>query len=102
MDAQKLISTDDITYTNESTTDLVLQNSSLSEHQEQFIDITPFQVSAWLVPCIFGVITVIGVFGNSLVIYVICRHGSMKTVTNYYIINLAITDVLGTNKMTFV
>ena len=51
------------------------------------------RVSAWLVPVIFGLITVCGVVGNSLVIYVICRHGSMKTVTNYYIINIAITDI---------
>ncbi len=51
------------------------------------------QISAWLVPLLFGLITICGVVGNLLVIYVICRHGSMKTVTNYYIINLAITDI---------
>ncbi|XP_071803783.1 G-protein coupled receptor 54-like [Asterias amurensis] len=49
--------------------------------------------AAWLIPVIFGLITVCGVVGNSLVIYVIVRHGHMKTVTNYYIVNLAVTDI---------
>ncbi|XP_022096858.1 G-protein coupled receptor 54-like [Acanthaster planci] len=49
--------------------------------------------AAWLIPVIFGLITVCGVVGNSLVMYVIVRHGHMKTVTNYYIVNLAVTDI---------
>lgn len=51
------------------------------------------EVFSWMVPILFGLMTIIGVAGNSLVIYVIIRHGQMKTVTNYYIVNLAITDI---------
>ncbi|XP_071503853.1 G-protein coupled receptor 54-like [Diadema antillarum] len=50
-------------------------------------------IGNWLVPTIIFLITLIGVLGNFLVIYVIIRHGQMKTVTNYYIVNLAFTDV---------
>ncbi|XP_071948849.1 G-protein coupled receptor 54-like [Antedon mediterranea] len=40
------------------------------------------------------VVFVIGIPANALVIYVIIRNGQMKTVTNIYVFNLAITDVL--------
>ncbi|XP_033098593.1 somatostatin receptor type 2-like [Anneissia japonica] len=40
--------------------------------------------------CIF--IAAVGVFGNGLVIYVILRFARMQTVTNCYILNLAIAD----------
>ncbi|XP_033127533.1 G-protein coupled receptor 54-like [Anneissia japonica] len=46
-----------------------------------------------LVPIVFMTITCIGVIGNGLVIYVIVKNKAMKTATNYYILNLAITDV---------
>lgn len=36
----------------------------------------------------------IGLCGNALVIYVILRYAKMKTVTNIYILNLAVADVL--------
>ena len=35
-----------------------------------------------------------GLVGNGLVIYVVCRFSKMKTVTNFYILNLALSDVL--------
>ena len=50
-------------------------------------------LETWLIPTIFFLITFIGVVGNLLVIYFVVRHGQMKTVTNYYIVNLAFTDV---------
>ena len=40
-----------------------------------------------------AVITLIGLVGNSIVVTVICCQGQLKTVTNYYIVNLAITDL---------
>ncbi|XP_002731809.1 somatostatin receptor type 2-like [Saccoglossus kowalevskii] len=42
----------------------------------------------WAIACVVGLI------GNSLVIYVILRFSKMKTVTNTYILNLAIADEL--------
>ena len=40
----------------------------------------------------YTVVCVIGLFGNTLVIYVVLRFSKMKTVTNLYILNLAIAD----------
>ncbi|XP_006898074.1 PREDICTED: kiSS-1 receptor [Elephantulus edwardii] len=53
----------------------------------------PRQVDAWLVPLFFTAVMLVGLAGNSLVIYVVCRDKQMRTVTNFYIANLAATDV---------
>jgi len=49
-----------------------------------------YQVS---VPVLFGVITLTGVIGNSLVIHVILAKDRMRTVTNLLLLNLAIADL---------
>ncbi|XP_035496314.2 KISS1 receptor b isoform X2 [Scophthalmus maximus] len=54
----------------------------------------PVLVDAWLVPTFFGLIMLVGLVGNSLVIHVVTKHQQMKTVTNFYIVNLATTDIL--------
>lgn len=41
---------------------------------------------------LFAIICVVGLIGNTLVIYVIIRFSKMQTVTNMYIVNLAIAD----------
>jgi tryptophan-rich sensory protein len=43
------------------------------------------------VPLLWGILTVVGAFGNALVIYTLVRHGD-KNATNYFVINLAISD----------
>uniref|UniRef100_A0ACB8F0L5 Uncharacterized protein n=1 Tax=Sphaerodactylus townsendi TaxID=933632 RepID=A0ACB8F0L5_9SAUR len=45
----------------------------------------PRLVDAWLVPLFFALLMVVGLAGNSLVIYVISKHKHMKTATNFYI-----------------
>lgn len=41
---------------------------------------------------LYLVVCLVGLFGNSLVIYVVLRFSKMQTVTNRYILNLAIAD----------
>uniref|UniRef100_A0A8C4X5G0 Neuropeptides B and W receptor 1 n=1 Tax=Erpetoichthys calabaricus TaxID=27687 RepID=A0A8C4X5G0_ERPCA len=48
------------------------------------------------VPIIYSVICAVGLTGNTAVIYVILRAPKMKTVTNIFILNLAIADELFT------
>uniref|UniRef100_A0AC35GCF5 G-protein coupled receptors family 1 profile domain-containing protein n=2 Tax=Panagrolaimus sp. PS1159 TaxID=55785 RepID=A0AC35GCF5_9BILA len=43
---------------------------------------------------VYGVIFVVGTFGNSLVIYVVLNNPRMRTVTNMFITNLAVSDLL--------
>lgn len=40
----------------------------------------------------YSTICLLGLLGNGLVIYVVLRYAKMKTVTNTYILNLAIAD----------
>ena len=53
----------------------------------------PLEVEDWLVPLVLGIVTLIGVIGNSVVIFVVFKNGKMHTVTNFYIVNLAATDI---------
>ncbi|XP_014224362.1 somatostatin receptor type 2-like [Trichogramma pretiosum] len=41
---------------------------------------------------LYSIICIVGLLGNSLVIYVVLRFSKMQTVTNTYIVNLAIAD----------
>lgn len=41
----------------------------------------------------YTLVFIVGFFGNSLVIYAVLRFSKMQTVTNIYILNLAIADV---------
>ncbi|XP_078573128.1 G-protein coupled receptor 54-like [Branchiostoma floridae x Branchiostoma japonicum] len=48
---------------------------------------------AIIVPLVYSIICLVGIAGNGLVIYLAWRHREMHTVTNYYIVNLAVTDL---------
>ncbi|KAG8128868.1 hypothetical protein E2320_015687 [Naja naja] len=54
----------------------------------------PFLTDAWLVPLFYALIMLLGLVGNGLVIYVISKHRQMRTATNFYIANLATTDII--------
>lgn len=49
----------------------------------------------------YAIVFVIGMIGNCLVIYVVTMFSKMKTVTNMYIVNLAVADVLFLLSMPF-
>jgi hypothetical protein len=46
-----------------------------------------------IVPILYGMVTILGVTGNILVIYVIMTRERMRTVTNLLLLNLAIADL---------
>ncbi|KYN12061.1 PREDICTED: somatostatin receptor type 2-like [Trachymyrmex cornetzi] len=41
---------------------------------------------------LYSIVCIVGLLGNTLVIYVVLRFAKMQTVTNMYIVNLAIAD----------
>lgn len=47
-----------------------------------------------LLSTLYGSISVISLFGNVLIIWAILNNKKMRTVTNYFIINLAIADII--------
>lgn len=49
-------------------------------------------LSTFLFMLLYAVVCIVGLMGNTLVIYVVLRFSNMQTVTNMYILNLAIAD----------
>uniref|UniRef100_A0A8C7HS06 KISS1 receptor a n=1 Tax=Oncorhynchus kisutch TaxID=8019 RepID=A0A8C7HS06_ONCKI len=76
----------DLMWFNESELNASLEDPEEGDH--------PFLTDAWLVPLFFALIMLVGLIGNSLVIYVISKHRQMRTATNFYIANLAATDII--------
>lgn len=88
----------------------------LSTPSEQLMDLTPSDSSFLLnstcqncttpepgslpgltgifIPLIYGIVCVVGLVGNTLVIHVIVNYTKNESVTNIYILNLAIADEL--------
>ena len=50
----------------------------------------------------YTVVIVIALLGNSLIIIIVWRNKRMRTTTNYYIVNLAVSDLLITCSCTWV
>ncbi|XP_039598376.1 somatostatin receptor type 2-like [Polypterus senegalus] len=75
-----LMETDSVNATNNGTKNITDPN----------IDKTSNAVISFM----YFVVCAVGLSGNTLVIYVILRYAKMKTVTNIYILNLAIADEL--------
>ena len=55
--------------------------------------ISHFGVQAMFIT-IYATIFVLGIFGNALVCIVVLRNKAMQTVTNFFITNLALADIL--------
>ncbi|XP_032078949.1 kappa-type opioid receptor isoform X1 [Thamnophis elegans] len=54
-----------------------------------------------IITAVYSIVFVVGLVGNSLVMFVIIRYTKMKTATNIYIFNLALADALVTTTMPF-
>ncbi|XP_066516892.1 somatostatin receptor type 5 isoform X2 [Hoplias malabaricus] len=55
----------------------------------------PFQGGSTMVTAVISLtVFIVGLIGNTLAIYVVLRYAKMKTVTNIYILNLAVADEL--------
>lgn len=48
----------------------------------------------WLLICLNCIVFVVGLVGNILVCVAVYRNHTMRTVTNYFIVNLAVADFL--------
>ncbi len=71
----------------------VVQNAT-APHSHPFADVALLQTfKPLIIPC-YVLVVLVGVFGNYLLIYVICRSKKMHNVTNLFIGNLAFSDML--------
>uniref|UniRef100_A0A8C4R2N3 Somatostatin receptor 1b n=1 Tax=Eptatretus burgeri TaxID=7764 RepID=A0A8C4R2N3_EPTBU len=69
-------------------------DSEYEDRNNTVIQLWTTDASTVVICCIYIVVCVIGLTGNSLVIYIILRYAKMKTATNIYILNLAVADEL--------
>lgn len=65
---------------------------SSGEEWERLQKIFSILHSTWIVVSL--AIMVIGIAGNSLVLYIICKRREMHTATNFYVANLSAADVI--------
>ncbi|XP_034454306.1 neuropeptide Y receptor Y7 [Hippoglossus hippoglossus] len=74
---------------------LILFNDSMGLHQPGFqTDITKHLGVQIPLIMAYSLIILLGLMGNALVIYMIIRYRTMRTVTNFFIANLALADLL--------
>ncbi|NXE15537.1 NK1R protein, partial [Lophotis ruficrista] len=67
-----------------------LLNASLNQSfSNQFVQ-PPWQVALWAVA--YALIVVVSVVGNVVVMWIILAHKRMRTVTNYFLVNLAFAE----------
>jgi hypothetical protein len=93
--AQDMI-TEELNTTSDNSTRLTSGLMPLSLHTQPSSDPDDnfnFIVYELCVPLLFGSITLVGVTGNSLVLYAILSRDRMQTVTNLLLLNLAIADI---------
>ncbi|XP_073708170.1 somatostatin receptor type 5 [Garra rufa] len=87
----------------------VWTNASSSSPNQTFPPPFPFPTENWtngraldyapgvagiLIPLIYITVCVVGLIGNTLVIHIVLRYSQAESVTNIYILNLAIADEL--------
>ncbi|MBN3279645.1 PRLHR protein, partial [Polyodon spathula] len=71
-----------------------LRNASSSNSSSQFAGVELLQsFKPLIIPC-YALVVLIGVCGNYLLLYIICRTRKMHSVTNFFIGNLAFSDML--------
>lgn len=64
------------------------------DYTEMLMDYLKPQPYEWGMIAVNAVVFVIGLIGNALVCAAVYRNHSMRTVTNYFIVNLAVADFL--------
>lgn len=69
-------------------------NNSFYNNETDFYDIINNNAVQAIFLMLYTAIFVLGIFGNVLVCYVVFRNKAMQTVTNLFITNLALSDIL--------
>ncbi|KAK6182385.1 hypothetical protein SNE40_010089 [Patella caerulea] len=68
--------------------------SSCGDLSDRHRDYTQIPAVSMAIAVLYSLVIFLAVTGNSLVIWTVWRNTHMHTVTNYYIVNLAISDLL--------
>ena len=78
----------------DTSTTMTVGNDSLNESFELIPDIRQ-PIYMIMIYCIaYGIVFLFALFGNIIVIAVVYRNRRMHTLTNFFIVNLAVADIL--------
>ncbi|XP_025411369.1 orexin receptor type 2-like isoform X2 [Sipha flava] len=69
-------------------------NMTDEEYQNYLVEYITPQKSEWVFIVMHSMVFVVGLIGNALVCVAVYRNRTMRTVTNYFIVNLAVADFL--------
>ncbi|KAF5291674.1 hypothetical protein FQA39_LY14311 [Lamprigera yunnana] len=69
-----------------------MSSSNATSTMQSHTSLHPSSIALISQEILFAIVCLVGLLGNSLVIYVVIRFSKMQTVTNMYIVNLAIAD----------
>lgn len=70
-----------------------LANSSLASIDERLsIEMAEFERYLWIF--LFASVVLIAASGNAIVIYIVATNKTMKSVTNYFLVNLSFADII--------
>lgn len=81
----------DYTDSNNCTNDYCMSDDDYLSMMENHIFPTTYE---WVMIALHAVVFVVGLVGNALVCVAVYRNHSMRTVTNYFIVNLAVADFM--------
>lgn len=69
-------------------------NMPEDEYKQMLLEYIYPQFYEWVLICIHTIVFIIGLVGNALVCVAVYRNHTMRTVTNYFIVNLAVADFM--------
>ena len=80
----------------EPTTDFPLQTTTESDEEKlrQILESIWPKPQFWVLIACHMIVFIVGLIGNALVCIAVCRNHTMRTVTNIFIVNLAVADFL--------
>ncbi|CAO1418853.1 unnamed protein product [Diamesa serratosioi] len=95
IDVTNLISTTTTSTTTEGIGNSTIANmTAMTLEPQADVDLIHNQCVQIVFSILYFIIFILGIFGNFLVCFVVVRQRTMQTVTNFFISNLAIADIL--------
>ncbi|XP_061391979.1 gastrin/cholecystokinin type B receptor-like, partial [Musca vetustissima] len=71
----------------------IVATSTVGPHRSSTTRSSAFEVPIWLILC-YSIILLFAIVGNLLVIVILAQNRRMRTITNVFLLNLAISDIL--------
>ncbi|XP_050056576.1 orexin receptor type 2-like isoform X1 [Aphis gossypii] len=71
-----------------------MANYTDEEYRNYLVEYVTPRKSEWVFIVMHSMVFVVGLIGNALVCVAVYRNRTMRTVTNYFIVNLAVADFL--------